>query len=287
MHTLTSLGLPSVSINSDTLKEDPGLWNKVARGDYRVIYGTPESILKATSYFWKLLRKDRICPFLAHLVLVAVDECHCVNEWHEFRPEYQLIGSLREILATVPFMALSATMTTSSENFITESANLRNPFHIRRSIARPNITITTHEIRSDSDFDQLNFMIPNTAFLPHQILLAMIFIDNINEGMEVITHLRNRLAARLRFRGSELIRIYNGDLDSLTRKTYLDDFRNGDTRIFVGTDAMGMGIDIRRIKSVVQWGLSPILNMSVLYQRIGRAGRERTMSAYAKSLRSI
>jgi superfamily II DNA helicase RecQ len=277
---LTSLGLPSISINSDTLKEDPELWNKVARGDYRMIYGTPESILKATSYFWKLLRKDRVCPFLADLVLVAVDECHCINEWHELRPEYQLIGSLREILATVPFIALSTTIITSSENFIIESAKFRNPFHIRQSIARPNITIIIYEIRFG--FDQLNFMILNIIFLPHQIPLAMIFVDNINKNMEIIIHLQNRLPARLRPRKSELIRIYNADLDGLTRKTYLDDFRNGDMRILVGMDAMGMGIDIRQIESIVQWGLSPILNMSILYQRIGRAGREHTMSAYAK-----
>ena len=227
-----------------------------------------------------MLRKDRICPFLANLVLVAVDECHCVKDWHQLRPQYQLIGSLRTLLSSVTFMALSATLTTSSVSFITKVANLRDPIHIRQSIARPNITISTHEIRSG--FDQLNFMIPNSAFLAHQIPLGMVFIDNINDGMALVTHLRNCLPNRLRPRGSNLIRLFNGEFDALTRKTYLDDFRNGDTRILVGTDAMGMGIDIRRIQTVAQWGISPILNASVLYQRLGRAGRDRTMSAYGK-----
>jgi hypothetical protein len=277
---MTILGLSSVAINSDTVIKDPELWNKVQRGDYRLVYATPESILKATSPFWRLLRKSKVCSFLQNLVLVALDECHCINEWHEFRPNYQLIGPMRLLLPTVTFMGLSATLTSSSVGFITKTANLRNPNLIQRSIARPNITITVHKICSG--FDQLDFMVPKTAFLPHKIPLAMVFIDNINDGMEVVNHLQNCLHPRLRHRASKLIRIYNGDLDSLTRKTYLDDFRNGDTRILVGTDAMGMGIDIRRIQTVVQWRISPVLNMSVLYQRIGRAGRDPMISAYAK-----
>jgi superfamily II DNA helicase RecQ len=55
VHSMTALGLASVAINSDTVIQDPELWNKVQRGDYRLVYGTPESILKATSPFWRLL----------------------------------------------------------------------------------------------------------------------------------------------------------------------------------------------------------------------------------------
>ena len=248
MHSITKLGLPSVSINEDTLKADRRLWNKVERGDFRLVFGTPESLLGASSYLWRMLRKDRICPFLANLVLVAVDECHCVKDWHQLRPQYQLIGSLRTLLSSVTFMALSATLTTSSVSFITKVANLRDPIHIRQSIARPNITISTHEIRSG--FDQLNFMIPNSAFLAHQIPLGMVFIDNINDGMALVTHLRNCLPNRLRPRGSNLIRLFNGEFDALTRKTYLDDFRNGDTRILVGTDAMGDLTNSQRFSSI-------------------------------------
>lgn len=62
----------------------------------------------------------------------------------------------------------------------------------------------THEIHS-TDFDQLNFMIPDMAFLSHQISLVMVFIDDINGGMEIIIHLQNHLPDRLHLRGSELI----------------------------------------------------------------------------------
>jgi len=110
----------------------------------------------------------------------------------------------------------------------------------------------------------------------------MVFIDNIDDGMALVAHLRNHLPNRLRPHESELVRLFNEDFDALTRKMYLDDFRNEDTRILVRTDAMGMGIDIREIRTVVQWGISPILNTAVLYQCLGRAGRNRLMPAYAK-----
>src|SRR5579859_6353765 len=281
MHAITKLGLSSVSINQDTLEIDRGLWRKVERGDFRLVFGTPESLLGPSSYIWKMLQKDRICPFLANLVLVAVDECHCVKDWYLLCPHYQLIGSLRTLLSGVKFMALSATLTTSSLSYVTNIANLQDPIHIQQSIARPNITFSAHEIGSPG-FDQLNFMIPDLAFLAHQIPLGMVFIDNINKGMALVTHFRNHLPIRLRPHGSELVRLFNWEFDSLTRNTYLDDFRNRETRILVGTDAMGMGIDIKRIQTVAQWEISPILNTSVLYQRLGRAGRDRTMFAYGK-----
>jgi len=43
-----------------------------------------------------------------------------------------------------------------------------------------------------------------------------------------------------------------------------------------------MGIDIRQIRNVAQWKVSPILRLSILFQRFGRAGRDPTMSAFAK-----
>ena len=192
----------------------------------------------------------------------------------------QLIGPLRLLLAKVPFIGMSATMTPSSASYITTSAHLRNPVRIYQNIARPNITIPGHKIQNG--IHELNYLVPSTAFMIHQIPLGMVFADNINEGGAIARNLRTLLHPRLKARGDELIRVFNGDQDPLTRTTYLKDFQSGKTRIIIGTDALGMGIDIRQIRNVAQWKVSPILRLSILFQRFGRAGRDPTMSAFAK-----
>lgn len=59
----------------------------------------------------------------------------------------------------------------------------------------------------------------------------------------------------------------------------MKDFRNGDTRRLICTDAVGMGINIPNVTRVVQWKISDIITLAVLMQRIGRAGRDPRIAA--------
>jgi len=124
----------------------------------------------------------------------------------------QLIGPLRLLLAKVPFIGMSATMTPSSASYITTSAHLRNPVRIYQNIARPNITISGHKIQNG--IHELNYLVLSTAFMIHQIPLGMVFADNINEGGAIARNLRTLLHPRLKARGDELIRVFNGPADS-------------------------------------------------------------------------
>jgi hypothetical protein len=107
---------------------------------------------------------------------------------------------------------MSATMTPSSASYITTSAHLRNPVRIYQNIARPNITISGHKIQNG--IHELNYLVLSTAFMIHQIPLGMVFADNINEGGAIARNLRTLLHPRLKARGDELIRVFNGPADS-------------------------------------------------------------------------
>ncbi|KAG2291316.1 hypothetical protein Bca52824_037985 [Brassica carinata] len=91
----------------------------------RLLYVTPELI--ATKGFMLKLRK------LHHrglLNLIAIDEAHCISSWgHDFRPSYRQLSTLRDSLADVPVLALTATAAPNSvqnliDNAYTDLCNL-------------------------------------------------------------------------------------------------------------------------------------------------------------------
>lgn len=60
--------------------------------------------------------------------LLAVDEAHCISQWgHEFRPGYRRIAELRNRLAGIPIMALTATATDPVRNDIIQNLHMKHP----------------------------------------------------------------------------------------------------------------------------------------------------------------
>jgi RecQ family ATP-dependent DNA helicase len=131
---------------------------RAARGEFAVLYSTPEKILRWTGGLKSLASVCRI-------VCVAVDEAHCVSEWgHDFRPEYRLLYQIREQLSSisnesrgrqpVPIVALTATATASVRNDIATNLGL-HPEHARivSSFNRQNLfymaELRQHRVESD------------------------------------------------------------------------------------------------------------------------------------------
>jgi superfamily II DNA helicase RecQ len=108
------------------------------RGDYRVLYLTPEFVSTNSDLLEELNNKVGIC-------LLAVDECHVVSQWgNDFRPSYRQIGELlRARLSNVPFMALTATATPIVRRDIVKSLYLKKPL----------ITVTSFD-----RFDKISFI---------------------------------------------------------------------------------------------------------------------------------
>jgi superfamily II DNA/RNA helicase len=87
-----------------------------------------------------------------------------------------------------------------------------------------------------ASYTDLDFVIPTSVKMRHDIPKTWIYVDNINMGAEIIDHLRTLLPPALH----SAIRPYNSVLHSDYRDEAMRRFKEGTIRILVCTDAAGM-----------------------------------------------
>ena len=107
------------------------------RGELPLVYMTPEKIAAGgLGNLVKLHDEGR-------LLLVAIDEAHCVSEWgHDFRKDYRSLGVLRERMPALPIMALTATAVPAVRDDIVRSLGMRDAHTSRQSSYRRNLAIS-------------------------------------------------------------------------------------------------------------------------------------------------
>lgn len=107
----------------------------VAAGQIRIVLISER---RATSPRFKMLLTG--LHKAGSLLCVAIDEAHCISMWGpSFRVEYLQLGSLRQCVPGVPFLALTATASTHVRDDIIEHLQLSNPLVALESIYRENL----------------------------------------------------------------------------------------------------------------------------------------------------
>ncbi len=270
MDSLTKIGISNVALHGEALCEDLSLWRQVENDDYNVVYVTLETLLSKDSSIWKMFWRPQCPPFLRNLALIVIDECHTASDWVDLWPHFQEIGAFWLCLSGVPFMGLSATLTSMTAKYFISSFHLNTPLRVKETIMRKNMSTAVYEIKND--LDDLNGLIPEDVLLHHLIPQTMVFIDNINQGIIVACHLHSWLPEHLQKHSKSIIRLYNADIDEIGKVQYIKDYRDGTMRIFIATDACGMGMDFHEISGIVQWKLTLVVTAAMLFQRFGRGG---------------
>lgn len=132
--------ISACALIGETLVEDPGLWRRIDKGEFRVVFASPEILLSKGSYFWvRMAPLKRKHPFLKRLVAIVIDEAHCAYKYGDsgFRPEYAKLGDFRYVFPDLPFCCLSATIPPNVREYLHVSLKLSNPtFFVQRSIHR-------------------------------------------------------------------------------------------------------------------------------------------------------
>jgi ATP-dependent DNA helicase RecQ len=222
------------------------------RGELPLLYLAPEGLRNA-----KLIAGLR-----RHGVnLLAIDEAHCISQWgHDFRPDYLLLGALREQLGNPRVLALTAT------------ADAR----VRKDIAvRLGIDGAAHEVVTSFDRPNLDLSVEVHPNIGKRIDRMIAIVRGRPEGSGIV-YVRTRqrseeLAEALREAGVAA-EAYHAGLGSDMRSAVQGRFDRGETPVIVATNAFGMGVDKPDVRFVIHFNMPGRLES--YYQEAGRAGRD-------------
>jgi ATP-dependent DNA helicase RecQ len=197
--------------------------------------------------------------------LLAIDEAHCISQWgYDFRPPYLEIIKLREMLPSVPIIALTATATKEVRKDIIDKLAFRDPQIFQKSFARENL--------SYSAFDEENKEKKLFNILQKVPGSAVVYVRSRKRTQQLAEWLtKSGISADY----------YHAGLNNQQRSYKQDSWITNHTRVMVATNAFGMGIDKPDVRTVIHMDLPDTLE--AYYQEAGRAGRDEN-KAYAVAL---
>jgi len=220
-------------------------------GNYKFAFFAPERI-----------SNPLFLEYLSHadISLLAIDEAHCISQWgFDFRPSYLNVKLLRETLAEVPVIALTASATNRVKRDMLEQLLIADANVYEGSIRRSNLQL------------QVKFT-PNKE---RQLLRLMPKLDGTGIIYAKTRRTCEQLASLLSDEGFASS-YYHAGLEDEQKSDHSRQWLNNEVKAMVATTAFGMGIDKGDVKWVVHWDAPDTLEG--YYQEVGRAGRDGSVS---------
>jgi ATP-dependent DNA helicase RecQ len=242
-------GVAAESINSaQDRDENVAIWRRVAAGEVQFLYLSPERLMT-----------ERMIQALARLDvrLIAIDEAHCISQWGpSFRPEYDMLKTLRQAFPAVPIGAFTATADEATRRDIVGKIFGGAAEVYVAGFDRPNISLAVAP--KDNAKQQL-----------------LDFLDG-RAGQSGIVYALSRKsteewASFLTSKGFRAI-AYHAGMSAEDRGEAQNTFMTEKGIIVCATIAFGMGIDKPDVRFVFHADLPSSLD--AYYQEIGRAGRD-------------
>jgi ATP-dependent DNA helicase RecQ len=246
---LTQTGVATAFLNSALSPEEyHQTVGRVKRGDLKLLYLAPETLLKPTIV--QLLTSIRVdC--------IAIDEAHCISAWgHDFRPEYRQLADMRFRFPDAVCIGLTATATPRVRQDIKNNLGMDQSSEFLAGFNRENLFIRV--VLKDNPIKQATQFIQN---YPDQS--GIIYCFSRKQVDDLYAHFD---------RGGYRIKPYHAGLPEAVRARNQDLFIRDEVQMIVATIAFGMGIDKENIRFVLHYDLPQ--NLESYYQEIGRAGRD-------------
>nr|GEU62132.1 ATP-dependent DNA helicase Q-like 4A isoform X1 [Tanacetum cinerariifolium] len=222
---------------------------------YKLLYVTPEKVAKSDV----LLRQLENLYARELLDRIVIDEAHCVSQWgHDFRPDYQSLGILKQKFLNTPLLALTATATASVKEDVVQALGLVDCIIFRQSFNRPNLrySVTPKTKKCMEDIDK--FIKDN-----HFDECGIIYCLSRNDCEKVATELKEC---------GHKAAFYHGNMDPDKRATVQKMWSKDEVNIICATVAFGMGVNKPDVRFVIHHSLPK--SIEGYHQECGRAGRD-------------
>ncbi len=240
------------------------VFSAISRGLVDILFVAPERLLMYS--ITDLL--SRTCS----VVLVAVDEAHCLSEWsHSFRPAYLALGKIiNDQIRPRSLLALTATATQQTVS------SLASVLSISKIIRTDGIGGDEETAASTVQRENLELFARRS---PNPVMDVIEFLsrsENQTLG-PIIVYVQYKwqtenVANVLRERGFGTAEPYHAGMSSTERKDVYSRFFSNQLRIVVATVAFGMGIDKSNLRAVIHLCVPKSIENYV--QETGRCSRD-------------
>jgi ATP-dependent DNA helicase RecQ len=247
--SLRACGVPAAQLDSSLASSERyKVEADLKAGRLRLLFISPEKLVQSELY--RTLAELGVRSF-------AIDEAHCISHWgHDFRPEYRMMGRLRELVPGASVHAFTATATEQVRRDIAAQLNLVDPAVLVGNFDRPNLTYR--------------------VWPRHEVIKQVSeVLDRHPSEAGIIYCMRRRdvddLTAKLRERGVNAMP-YHAGLTNEQRHETQEAFAAERCDVVVATIAFGMGIDRSNVRFVLHVAMPKSLEH--FQQETGRAGRD-------------
>ena len=247
VQNLQAKGIRAIAVHAGMNRHEVDLaLNNAAYGEFKFLYLSPERL--HTPLFQSYLN-------VLDVSFIVVDEAHCISQWgYDFRPSYLEIGKLRERV-DAPVIALTATATPAVAQDIMDRLRFQEPNLLRSGFERPNLSYVVRKAQ-----DKIGQICSVCDGVPGS---GIVYVRSRARTQE--------LADALRAKGISAS-FYHAGLGAETRSLRQEEWKNGQTRVMVCTNAFGMGIDKPDVRFVIHADLPE--SPEAYFQEAGRAGRD-------------